>query len=225
MAAEAHMYEKESTGIEIYPPSETNGNFSDYTLKDENQHEVFKKEEGKVDFRTTGWLRASSIMIKGKSPGFCRIRLISPRCLVQFALGVLNIPSNLYVLGALPGSLVIVGYAFLNTYNGVLFGDFKLRHPGIYDVKDVAYVVGGPVLREIMSALYMIGCAFCVASSCVGLSVAFNSLSHHAACSVWWSFMSMMVIAVGASFRKFHTIGWLTWAGFLSMYVSVFIVV
>jgi len=55
--------------------------------------------------------------------------------------------------------------------------------------------------------------------------VAFNSLSHHAACSVWWSFMSMMVIAVGASFRKFHTIGWLTWAGFLSMYVSVFIVV
>ncbi|RDW63758.1 hypothetical protein BP6252_11303 [Coleophoma cylindrospora] len=192
--------------ITEYPPSEGVGEVDEIKLG--NEHEVFKKGEDIVDFRTVGWLRASSICIK-----------------IQFALGVLNIPSCLYTLGAFPGALCVVGWAFLNTYNAVLFGDFKFRHPGIYDVTDVAYVIGGPILREVMGALFMIGCVFCVASSCVGLSTAFNALSHHAACTVWWSFLSMFFIGAGASMRKFHSIGWLTWAGFASMFVSVFIVV
>lgn len=143
---------------------------------------------------------------------------------MQFALGVLNIPSCLYVLGALPGSLCVVGWAALNTYNSILFGDFKVRHAGIYDVTDVAFKIGGPVLRDLMGGLFMIGCAFCVASSILGLSTAFNALSHHAACTVWWSFLSMVIIGAGASIRTFRSIGWLTWAGFASMFISVFIV-
>lgn len=34
-----------------------------------------------------------------------------------------------------------------------------------------------------------------------------------------------MVVALAASVRKFHQIGWLTWAGFISIFVAVFIVV
>lgn len=60
--------------------------------------EVFKKTEDGIDFRTVGWPRASIIFLK-----------------VQFAIGVLGIPSALYTLGALPGSLLVIAWGALNT--------------------------------------------------------------------------------------------------------------
>lgn len=35
----------------------------------------------------------------------------------------------------------------------------------------------------------------------------------------------MIAVAAAASMRKFHAIGWLTWVGFLSIFVAVFILV
>jgi len=52
-----------------------------------------------------------------------------------------------------------------------------------------------------------------------------NALSTHAACTVWWSFIATIVVAVCASVRKFQQIGWLTWAGFVSIFTAVLIVV
>ncbi len=62
-------------------------------------------------------------------------------------------------------------------------------------------------------------------SGIVGVSVGLNALSHHAACTVWWSFLATVVVALTASVRKFHQIGWLTWAGFISIFIAVMIVV
>jgi len=47
----------------------------------------------------------------------------------------------------------------------------------------------------------------------------------HAACSVWWSFLATIIVASVASIRKFHTLGWPTWVGFVSIFSAVFIVV
>jgi hypothetical protein len=52
-----------------------------------------------------------------------------------------------------------------------------------------------------------------------------NALSSHAACTVWLSFLATAVVAATASVRKFHDIGWLAWAGFISIFTAVFIVV
>ena len=60
--------------------------------------EVFKKTDDGVDFRTVGWKRTSVIFMK-----------------LQFALGVLNIPSAIYVLGAVGGAFNVVGWGLLNT--------------------------------------------------------------------------------------------------------------
>lgn len=55
------------TEINQYSPSEVVGECSDIDeLKLENEHEVFKKSKDIVDFRTVGWLRASSICIKSE---------------------------------------------------------------------------------------------------------------------------------------------------------------
>ena len=89
----------------------------------------------------------------------------------------------------------------------------------------MANVVGGPVLREVTGALFIIAYVLCTGSGILGVSIGLNSLSTHAACTVWWSFLATVVVIATASVRKFQKIGWLTWAGFISIYVAVFVVV
>jgi hypothetical protein len=62
------------------------------------KHEVFKKIEGAVDFRTVTWQRACLIFLK-----------------IQISTGILGIPGALYSLGAVGGGLSIVGWQILNT--------------------------------------------------------------------------------------------------------------
>lgn len=131
----------------------------------------------------------------------------------------------MFTLGALPGALAIVAWGAFNTYATVLLGAFRNRHAGIHTSADMAYLVGGVWFRELTGALFIIGNVICVAASLVSMSTALNALSHHATCTVWFSFISMIFVAVGASARKLHTISWLLWVGFGCLYVAVFIVV
>ncbi|KAK1226236.1 hypothetical protein PQX77_010818 [Marasmius sp. AFHP31] len=59
----------------------------------------------------------------------------------------------------------------------------------------------------------------------IGVSIALSVLSNDATCSVWFSLVSTVFIVAAASIRKFHDIAWLTWAGFASVFVAVFIIV
>lgn len=81
------------------------------------------------------------------------------------------------------------------------------------------------MLREIIGFLYLAAYILCTGSGIVGLSVAFNTLSDHPTCTVWWSFISFVIITAAASIRTLRNIGWLTWAGFFSIFIAIFIVV
>jgi hypothetical protein len=89
----------------------------------------------------------------------------------------------------------------------------------------MCHLLGGFWFKEAIGVLYLIAYVLCTGSGMVGLSVAFNALSNHSACTVWWTFLSFCIITICASVRKFEKIGWLTWAGFVSIFVAVFIVV
>ncbi|KAJ5947672.1 hypothetical protein N7466_000687 [Penicillium verhagenii] len=174
----------------------------------EDQYEVFKRGDGQVDFRTVSWIRAGVIFLK-----------------IIFATGVLSIPSLMYELGALPGALNVLGWTLLNTYCAILQGNFRNAHPGCHSIADMAQVVGGPLLKEVVGVLFTVSYVIVAASGIIGVSTALNALSLHAICTVWYSFIATVVIAACASVRKFSHIGWLTWAGFASVYIAVFIVV
>jgi len=131
----------------------------------------------------------------------------------------------MYALGAVPGSLSVIGWGALNTYGALLLGSFRNRHPGIHSVADMAEHVGGIWYREVCGALFIIGNVLCVGAGILAISTGINALSHHAACTVWWSLIGMLVVGAGASLRKFQSIGWVTWVGFVSIFVSVLIVV
>ncbi|KAJ5649601.1 uncharacterized protein N7484_003324 [Penicillium longicatenatum] len=174
----------------------------------EDQNEVFKRGEGQVDFRTVSWIRAGVIFLK-----------------IIFATGVLSIPSLMYELGALPGALNVIGWTLLNTYCAIVQGNFRNAHPGCHSIADMANVVGGPLLKEVVGFLFTVSYVIVAASGIIGVSTALNALSLHAICTVWFSLIGTIVITACASVRKFSHIGWLTWAGFASVYIAVFIIV
>ncbi|KXJ96108.1 transmembrane amino acid transporter [Microdochium bolleyi] len=174
----------------------------------DDSFEVFKKNEGQVDFRTVGWVHASVIFLK-----------------VIFATGVLTIPSSMYVLGALPGAINVICWQFLNTYCAIIQGNFRNNHAGCHSIADMGYVVGGAWLRELVGAMFLVTFAIVGASGIVGASTALNALSNHGMCTNNFMLVSTVAVFALASLRKFEKIAWLTWAGFISIFAAVFIVV
>ncbi|KAF1817171.1 hypothetical protein P152DRAFT_387626 [Eremomyces bilateralis CBS 781.70] len=180
-------------------------------VKDEaatDNFEVFKKEEGAVDFRTVSWIHAAMIFTK-----------------MIFATGVLSIPSALYTLGAAPGAICIIGFVSLNSYCGFLLGEFRNIHPGCHSVADMAQLIGGKVLREIIGGIFLLSFVVSAATGVLGVSVALNALSNHAICTNYFLVVATIAIAAAASVRKFEKFAWLTWAGFFSIFIAIFIVV
>ena len=181
-----------------------------HSLKAEDEFEVFKTGIDGVQFRLVGWPKASVIFLK-----------------VIFATGVLSIPTAMYSLGAVGGAFSVIGWGLLNTCKfgvvafdvenmtymvadfAIVQGNFRNRHAQCHSIADMALVVGGPVLKEICGGLFIIAYVLCTGSGIIGVATALNALSEHAACTVWWAFLSAIVIIACASVRKFEKIGWL----------------
>jgi hypothetical protein len=172
------------------------------------EHEVFKKTTDGVNFRNVGWFKACIIFIK-----------------VMFAVGVLSLPQTMYALGAVGGSLSILAWGAFNTYCFLILGDFREKHPGCHSVADMAMVVGGPIAKEVTGVLFILAYVLCAGAGIIGVATGLNALSHHAGCTVWWAFLATIVITLTASVRKLEHVGFLTYAGFASIYVAVLIVV
>ena len=78
----------------------------------------------------------------------------------------------------------------------------------------VKKVVGGPIVREITGALFIVAYVLLTGSGILGVSIAFNVFSGHAVCTNWFSFVAMILIIAAASFRKMSQVSWI---GSLSM--------
>ncbi|KAG8630790.1 hypothetical protein KVT40_002409 [Elsinoe batatas] len=200
------MSEKHADVIE--PTPDDRSGTDSITKNAEDDFEVFKKQEGAVDFRTVGWIATSVIFLK-----------------VIFATGVLTIPSAMYVLGAFPGAINVLGWQGLNTYCAIVQGNFRNRHAGCHSIGDMANVVGGKWARELAGLLFLLAFIIVAASGIVGVSTAFNALSNHSLCTNWFSLIATLMVFIFASVRKFEKFAWLTWIGFFSVYIAVFIVV
>lgn len=89
----------------------------------------------------------------------------------------------------------------------------------------MASVAGGALLREFVGGLFIIDWTILAAGAIVGVSTAFNALSLHALCTNYFTLISVVIVICMSSIRKFEHLGWLTWAGFASVYSAVLIVV
>jgi hypothetical protein len=179
----------------------------------DDDFEVFKQTTDGVQFRLVGWIKASVIFLKSEYLHLhSRVTLVetaSDQSAVIFATGVLSIPTAMYSLGVVGGTLSVIGWGALNTYFAIVQGNFRNSHAHCHSIADMAYVVGGPIAREICGFLFIVAYVLCSGSGIVGLSVGFNALSEHAACTVWWAFLAFVLVVASASVRKFEKIGWL----------------
>lgn len=115
----------------------------------------------------------------------------------------------MFSLGALGGALSVIGWGLLNTYFAIVQGNFRNTHAGCHSIADMAFVVGGPIIREVTGFLFIVAYVLCAGSGIVGLSVGFNALSEHAACTVAWACVAYVLVVGCASVRKFEKVGWL----------------
>ena len=103
----------------------------------------------------------------------------------------------------------------------VVQGNFRNHHAGYYSIADMAYVVGGALLRELTGALFItayeqpaqhvirqafadpLNCSYvlCVGSDVLSVAIGLNVLSTHAPCTVW-SFLVTIVVIAAASVRN-----------------------
>jgi hypothetical protein len=194
----------------------------------ENDGEIFKRGEGIEDFRTVPWIHTSVIFLKRKTvlaSYIYREPCTDYHAIVIFATGVLTIPSAMYTLGAFPGAINVLGWQGLNTWCALVQGQFRNNHPGCHSIADMGQLVGGRIVKEITGVLFLVAFIIVGASGMVGVSTALNALSNHSLCTNYFSIIAAIMVGLCASVRKFEKIAWITWAGFASVFIAVFIVV
>jgi amino acid permease len=88
----------------------------------------------------------------------------------QIGLGVLSVPSVLHVLGIVPGIICLVALGVMTTWSGWMVGKFKIRHPEVYSVADVGYMLGGVAGREFIAVAYWLYMTCVVGSGLLSVS-------------------------------------------------------
>lgn len=85
--------------------------------------------------------------------------------------------------------------------------------------------IWGRAGKELVGLQILVAQVLITAAGVVSCSTAFNALSDHGACTVWFSLVSAVLITGFSSVRTFSRLGWLTWFGFSTFFVAVFIFV
>ncbi|GFZ50383.1 hypothetical protein JCM24511_08140 [Saitozyma sp. JCM 24511] len=166
-----------------------------------------ERKEGQVDYKSVGWIKATIIMLK-----------------TIIALGVLAMPTVLSATGGVPGSLIILVIGLLTTWSGHVVGQFKLKHPEVYAMDGVGYILAGKWGRELYSIVYPLFMIFLSGSGFVAISIAFNAVSTHATCTVAWVVVAMVGTFAMASIQTLNRVSILGWIGFVSVMSAILII-
>lgn len=119
------------------------------------------------NYRTLGRWRACVILIT-----------------IEVGIGILSLPSALKTLGLIPGIIAILGFGGLTTYCGYILLQFYRKYPMVTNLVDCALYVGGKPFECFLGIAFVFNLVLICASANITLSVALNTLSRHALCTV-----------------------------------------
>ncbi|ETN37788.1 uncharacterized protein HMPREF1541_07411 [Cyphellophora europaea CBS 101466] len=136
------------------------------TSDDYHDTDVFGREDNAtIKYKTLSWQMCSVLMIA---------EIVSN--------GMLSLPAALAVVGIVPGLLLIAFLGIFALYTSLVLVDFKLRHPEVHNMGDAGMIMGGPVLREILSAGTVIFAVFATGSQLLAGQIALSTLSDNKLC-------------------------------------------
>ncbi|GKZ39710.1 hypothetical protein AbraIFM66950_000987 [Aspergillus brasiliensis] len=163
--------------------------------------------EGDTNYRNVSWIGTVALMLK-----------------VQIGLGVLTIPSCFDILGIVPGIIVLIAIAVTTTWSNWMVGVFKMRHRDVFGIGDVGRMLLGRVGYELFGGAYMLYYIFTGGSALLSISIAFNALSDHGACTAIFVAVAAIIAFTFSSIQTLGRISWLAWVGVSCVIIAVFIV-
>lgn len=125
---------------QLQPVSSPQGDIEDLQKSDDGTHDAVFGEiakEGGPNYRNVGWIGTVVLMLK-----------------TQIGLGVLSIPSVFDTLGLVPGIICLLTIATITGWSAHVIGNFKLRHPEVYGIDDVGFLLFGRPGRIIVGIIY-----------------------------------------------------------------------
>ncbi|KAL8817011.1 MAG: hypothetical protein Q9223_004081 [Gallowayella weberi] len=121
------------------------------------------------------------------------------------------------------GVILILGLGAIATYTGYVIGQFKLAYPGVHNMADAGEVMLGPVGREVFGAAQMLFIVFNMGSHILTFSIMMNTITGHAACSIVFGFVGLIVSVVCTLPRTLHRISFMAVISFVSIIAAVLI--
>ncbi|KAJ3762151.1 hypothetical protein EV360DRAFT_92609 [Lentinula raphanica] len=132
---------------------------------------------------------------------------------VLLALGLTSWLLTIPVSGIAPALILIVFLGVFGLYTAKILIDFKLHHPSVHNMGDAGYILGGPVLREVLGFGTIIFAIFATGGELISGQQALSILSNDGICSV---FLVLIFAAATFSLSLPRTLGGLSWLGLLS---------
>ncbi|KAI6767055.1 hypothetical protein HG531_011415 [Fusarium graminearum] len=169
---------------------------------------VFGRVTGEgPNYRSLGWIATIALMTK-----------------TQIGLGVLSIPSSFDTLGIIPGIICLCTIGVMTTWSSYMVGVFKANHPAVYTIDDAGYEMFGKIGRNFLAVAFMLNWIFISGSAMLGISIGFNAVSKHAACTAVFVAIAAVLTFAFASIRTLSKIGWLAWIGLVCIMTAIFTV-
>jgi amino acid transporter len=126
------------------------------------------------------------------------------------SLGVLALPAAIGNLGLVPALCILLGLGAVATYTGYVIGQLKWKYPHISSAADAGQLIMGRFGRELLFWSNMMYLVFIMASHLLTFTVAMNTITKHATCSIVFGVVGLIVSFLLAIPRTLERMTWLS---------------
>ncbi|KAJ6135783.1 Amino acid transporter transmembrane [Penicillium capsulatum] len=126
------------------------------------------------------------------------------------SLGILSLPAAVAGLGLVPALIVLIGLGILSSYTGFVIGQFKWRYPHISSMADAGEVLMGRFGRELFGTGQLLFLVFLMASHLLTFTVALNTITKRATCSIVFGVVGMVISCLMSLPRTLEKVSWLS---------------
>ncbi|KAK7064450.1 putative acyltransferase CST26 [Favolaschia claudopus] len=191
--ASSESYVEEKTVKQPPTTDNSRSKSADHSPDHNAETDVFEEQPGHdFHYKTLSWQFVSLLMIA---------EIVSN--------GMLSLPSALAVVGIVPAVILIIFFGVFALYTAKLLIDFKLNHPGVHNMGDAGFVLGGQIPREILSAGTIIFAIFGTGSELLSGQQALSTLSNNGLCAMYLLLIFSAATLLVALPRTLDRVGWL----------------
>ncbi|KAK7512146.1 amino acid transporter [Phyllosticta citriasiana] len=188
--------EKGMHGVPPYTPTEV-GEVNPFGHEDEN---------AEMKYQTMSWWQVGLLMVAE-----------------NISLGVLSLPNAVATIGLVPGILLTIFFGLMAMYCGFVIGQFFNKYPSTHTFADAAFLMGGPIAREIMGVAQVLIIIFIMGAHVLSFSIALNVLTGHGTCTVVFGVVGLVVCLALALKRQLEKVSYLSIASCLSVVICVLV--